>query len=107
MYAGKIVEIGKVDDIFYNPKHCYTKGLLRSIPKINEEGHERLVPIEGTPVDLLNPPAGCPFATRCESCMKICLKKMPEYTEIAPGHLSACWLLQKEQLENAEGSGKA
>jgi oligopeptide transport system ATP-binding protein len=107
MYAGKIVEIGTVDDIFYNPKHCYTRGLLRSIPKINEQGHERLIPIEGTPVDLLNPPAGCPFASRCDSCMKICLKKMPEYTEIAPGHLSACWLLQKEQLENAEGSGKA
>lgn len=107
MYAGKIVEIGTVDDIFYNPKHCYTKGLLRSIPKINEEGHERLIPIEGTPVDLLNPPAGCPFASRCDSCMKICLKKMPEYTEISPGHLSACWLLQKEQFENAEGSGKA
>ena len=103
MYAGKIVEIGSVDDIFYHPKHCYTQGLLRSIPKINENGHERLIPIEGTPVDLLNPPAGCPFASRCSQCMKICLTKMPEYTEIAPGHKSACWLLQKEQFENAKG----
>ncbi|NLJ32102.1 MAG: ABC transporter ATP-binding protein [Clostridiales bacterium] len=101
MYAGKIVEIGSVDDIFYNPKHCYTRGLLRSIPKINETGHERLVPIEGTPVDLLNLPEGCPFASRCECCMKICLKKMPEYTEISPGHKSACWLLQKERFEKA------
>lgn len=107
MYAGKIVEIGSVDDIFYNPKHCYTLGLLKSVPNIDEKEHKKLIPIEGTPVDLLNPPAGCPFASRCDQCMKICLKKMPEYTEIAPGHLSACWLLQKEQLENAEGSGKA
>ena len=103
MYAGKIVEIGSTDDIFYNPKHCYTQGLLRSIPKINEQEHERLVPIEGTPVDLLNPPAGCPFAPRCEKCMKICLKQMPEFTEISPGHKSACWLLQKEEFEKAQG----
>ncbi len=107
MYAGKIVEIGSVDDIFYNPKHCYTLGLLKSVPNIDEKEHKKLIPIEGTPVDLLNPPAGCPFASRCDQCMKICLKKMPEYTEITPGHLSACWLLQKEQLENAEGSDKA
>ncbi len=103
MYAGKIVEIGSVDEIFYNPKHCYTLGLLKSIPNINEREHQRLIPIEGTPVDLLNPPAGCPFASRCSNCMKICLTKMPEYTEIVPGHKSACWLLQKEQFENAQG----
>lgn len=101
MYAGKIVEIGKTDDIFYNPKHCYTIGLLHSIPKINEQEHERLVPIEGTTVDLLNAPAGCPFAPRCDKCMKICLTQMPDYTNIEPGHKSACWLLQKEQFENA------
>ncbi|NLG92540.1 MAG: ABC transporter ATP-binding protein [Clostridiales bacterium] len=106
MYAGKIVEIGSTDDIFYNPKHCYTEGLLRSIPKLHEKGHERLVPIEGVPVDLLSPPAGCPFASRCDKCMKICLRQMPEYTEISPGHNSACWLLQKEQFENAEGGNK-
>lgn len=106
MYAGKIVEIGSTDDIFYNPKHCYTEGLLRSIPKMHEKKHERLVPIEGTPVDLLNPPAGCPFASRCDKCMKVCLRQMPEYTEISPGHKSACWLLQKEQFENAEEGNK-
>lgn len=105
MYAGKIVEIGTTDDIFYNPKHCYTKGLLNSIPKINEKEHERLIPIEGTTVDLLNAPAGCPFASRCGSCMKICLTQMPEYTDISPVHKSACWLLQKEQFENA-GEGE-
>ena len=106
MYAGKIVEIGSTDDIFYNPKHCYTLGLLNSIPKINEQEHERLIPIEGTTVDLLNPPAGCPFASRCDQCMKICLTQMPEYTDISEGHKSACWLLQKEQFENAKEGDK-
>jgi oligopeptide transport system ATP-binding protein len=99
MYAGKIVEYGTTDDIFYNPKHEYTKGLLRSIPKLSDKEHRKLIPIEGTPVDLLNPPAGCPFAPRCESCMKICIKQMPEYTQISDDHYSACWLLQKEEFE--------
>ena len=70
MYAGKIVEYGTADEIFYNPKHEYTKGLINSIPKLNQKEKERLVPIEGSPVDLLNPPAGCPFAPRCKSCME-------------------------------------
>lgn len=99
MYAGKIVEYGPVDEIFYNPKHEYTKGLLNSIPILTGREHKRLVPIEGTPVDMLNPPKGCPFAPRCDSCMKICLKHMPEYTEITEDHYSACWLLQKEEFE--------
>ncbi len=99
MYAGKIVEYGTVDEIFYNPKHEYTKGLLRSIPRLTEKEHKKLVPIEGTPVDMLNPPVGCPFAPRCDSCMKICLKKMPGYTDICEDHYSACWLLQKEAFE--------
>ena len=64
MYAGKIVEYGTTDEIFYEPKHEYTKGLLRSIPRLDSRDHERLVPIEGTPVDMLNPPKGCPFAPR-------------------------------------------
>ena len=99
MYAGKVVEYGTIDEIFYNPKHEYTKGLLRSIPKLTEKEHKKLIPIEGTPVDMLNPPAGCPFAPRCESCMKICLSRMPEYTHISEEHYSACWLLQKEAFE--------
>ena len=86
MYAGKVVEYGTTEDIFYNPSHEYTKGLLRSIPKLNEKEHSRLVPIEGSPVDMLNPPAGCPFAPRCDSCMKICLRQMPEYTDISDVH---------------------
>ena len=103
MYAGKVVEYGTTEDIFYNPSHEYTKGLLRSIPKLNEKEHSRLVPIEGSPVDMLNPPAGCPFALRCDSCMKICLRQMPEYTDISDVHYSACWLLQKAEFEKAQG----
>ena len=103
MYAGKVVEYGTTEDIFYNPSHEYTKGLLRSIPKLNEKEHSRLVPIEGSPVDMLNPPAGCPFAPRCDPCMKICLRQMPEYTDISDIHYSACWLLQKAEFEKAQG----
>ena len=99
MYAGKIVEYGTTDEIFYNPQHEYTKGLLRSIPKLTDKEHQRLVPIQGTPVDMLNPPTGCPFAPRCDSCMKICLDRMPEYTDIGTEHYSACWLLQKAAFE--------
>ncbi len=102
MYAGHIVEYGTADEIFYNPKHEYTKGLIKSIPKLNAETIERLVPIEGQPVDLLNPPKGCPFAPRCASCMKICLREMPPKTELSETHYSHCWLLQKEQFEKGE-----
>ncbi len=102
MYAGHIVEYGTADEIFYNPSHEYTKGLLKSIPKLNTEKIERLVPIEGQPVDLLNPPAGCPFAPRCSECMKICLNKMPPKTELSDTHYSYCWLLQKEALKGEE-----
>jgi oligopeptide transport system ATP-binding protein len=98
MYAGKIVEYGTADDIFYNAKHEYTKGLLNSIPKLYEKQRTKLIAIEGTPVDLLNPPKGCPFAPRCASCMKICLHEMPPYTQIGDDHMSACWLLQKSEL---------
>lgn len=105
MYAGKIVEYGTTDEIFYNPKHEYTKGLINSIPKLNQKEKERLVPIEGSPVDLLNPPAGCPFAPRCKSCMKICLREMPPRTELSDTHYTQCWLLQKAEFE-AKG-GKA
>ncbi len=102
MYAGKVVEYGNTDDIFYNPSHEYTKGLIRSIPKLTEKEHNKLVPIEGSPVDMLNPPAGCPFAPRCRACMKICLREMPPYTDISDIHYSACWLLQKQEYEQAQ-----
>lgn len=99
MYAGHIVEYGTVDDIFYNPKHEYTKGLLKSIPRLDATEHERLVPIEGTPIDMLNPPKGCPFAPRCEKCMKICLREMPPVTEFDDVHYTQCWMNQKEMMQ--------
>ena len=102
MYAGHIVEYGTADEIFYEPKHEYTKGLIKSIPKLNVQETERLIPIEGQPVDLLNPPAGCPLAPRCANCMKICLREMPPKTELSDTHYSQCWLLQKEEFEKGE-----
>ena len=99
MYAGKIVESGLTDEIFYNPKHEYTKGLLKSIPKMYEEEYERLVPIEGTPVDMLNPPKGCPFASRCDSCMKICLREMSPVKHFSDTHYSQCWLNELEDFK--------
>ena len=106
MYAGRIVEQGPVDDIFYRPSHPYTVGLLRSMPRVDAESYERLIPIEGTPVDMLNPPKGCPFAPRCEHAMKICLQKMPPYVELGNQHRSACWLRVQEQLEREKGEKK-
>ncbi len=105
MYAGHIVEQGKVDEIFYDTKHPYTKGLLASMPRLDQETHERLIPIDGTPVDLLNPPKGCCFAPRCKHCMKVCLDQAPPAVEFGEnGHLSACWLHVKEMKE--EGQAK-
>ncbi|NLW65997.1 MAG: ABC transporter ATP-binding protein [Clostridiales bacterium] len=102
MYAGKIVEQGTVEDIFYRPSHPYTHGLLSSMPRVDAESYERLVPIEGSPVDMLNPPDGCPFAPRCKQCMQVCLNKMPPYVELGGDHRSACWLRVKEQIDNKE-----
>jgi oligopeptide transport system ATP-binding protein len=99
MYAGRIVEYGTTDDIFYRPKHEYTKGLLKSIPRLDTKESERLVPIEGNPIDLLNPPAGCPFAPRCGNCMKICLREMPPVSQFDEVHYTQCWMIQKEEME--------
>ena len=95
MYAGRIIEQGTVEQIFYNPKHPYTLGLLRSMPRVDAVEYERLVPIEGTPVDMLNLPAGCHFGPRCDHCMKICLKKEPPRVQIDEEHYAKCWLLTK------------
>lgn len=92
MYGGTIVESGSVEDIFYNAKHPYTWGLLKSIPNPKSDIKEKLNPIEGTPPDLLKPPTGCPFAPRCEHAMKICVDNPPEKFNISKGHTAACWL---------------
>ena len=92
MYAGSVCERGTADAIFYRPKHEYTKGLLRSIPNIDNDEHERLIPISGTPIDLLNMPKGCAFAPRCENAMKVCLCQKPQEVRVGNDHLSACWM---------------
>lgn len=101
MYGGKIVEAAPCEEIFRNPAHPYTLGLLNSIPKL--DSNDRLIPIEGTPIDLLNPPKGCPFAQRCNRCLKICLSQMPPYKQIGEGHTSACWLHDDRAKEKGLG----
>ena len=98
MYAGSICEQGTADEIFYNPKHEYTKGLMRSIPTVSNDG-EKLQPITGTPIDLLNMPAGCPFAPRCDNAMKICLRERCGRMQINADHQAACWMNVKEEME--------
>ncbi len=106
MYAGKVCERGKVDDIFYNPHHAYTRGLLNSIPKA-QKSNKRLIPISGTPIDLLNLPQGCAFSPRCSETMKICLRELPPEVEINPGHRASCWLNQKAAFMAAQENPKA
>lgn len=96
MYGGMIMEEGTVEDIFYRPKHPYTQGLLRSLPKRGAGSRERLVPIEGTPPDLLDPPPGCPFQERCPHAMAKCASLPPQF-EISEGHRSMCWLNEAEE----------
>ena len=103
MYAGSICEQGTADEIFYNPKHEYTKGLLRSIPTVDSDGG-RLQPISGTPIDLLNMPAGCAFAPRCENAMKICLRERCERMKINDDHYAACWQNVKNEMEKGGAS---
>ena len=99
MYAGSICEQGTADEIFYNPRHEYTKGLLRSIPTADTAG-QRLQPITGTPIDLLNMPEGCPFAPRCDAAMKICIHERCERMQINPDHAAACWMNVKAGVED-------
>ena len=96
MYAGSVCERGTADAIFYHPAHEYTKGLMRSIPREENNGL-RLKPITGTPIDLLNMPAGCPFAPRCDQAMKICLTSRAEEMWVGEDHISSCWMNVKEQ----------
>lgn len=98
MYGGSICERGTGREIFYNPHHEYTKGLLRSIPDVKNM-KERLVPISGTPINILNLPKGCPFCARCDNCMKICLQEKPMELDINENHKASCWMNVKEAFE--------
>ena len=101
MYGGRICERGTAAEIFYNPKHEYTKGLLRSIPNVNNM-KKKLIPISGTPINMLNLPKGCAFCARCDAAMKICLTEVPEELDINENHRAACWQNVREAFE--EGS---
>ena len=98
MYAGHLVEKGTVEDIFYAPAHPYTRGLLNSMPRVDAKKYERLIPIDGTPVDMLDPPPGCPFSPRCKQCMNICCQEEPQETTVGEGHCASCWLLHLDEL---------
>ena len=99
MYAGSICEQGTAEEIFYNPCHEYTKGLMRSIPTAGSAG-TKLHPISGTPIDLLNMPEGCPFAPRCDNAMKICLRQRCERMSINDDHMAGCWMNVKSGIED-------
>ncbi len=101
MYAGSICEQGTADEIFYNPQHEYTKGLMNSIPTVDNE-KRKLKPITGTPIDLLNMPKGCPFAPRCDAAMKICIQECAENVPVNDEHRTACWMYIKKMLEQEQ-----
>ncbi|SHF54106.1 oligopeptide transport system ATP-binding protein [Caldanaerobius fijiensis DSM 17918] len=96
MYAGQVIEYGTVDDIFYNARHPYTWGLLQSVPRLDKRGNNRLVPIDGTPPDLLAPPKGCAFADRCKYAMRICKEEQPPVYDLGNGHGCSCHLLHPQ-----------
>ena len=98
MYGGRVCERGTADDIFYRPAHEYTKGLLRSIPSAANM-NERLIPIGGTPINMLDLPEGCAFCPRCDAAMKICLREQPEELQVSDTHHAACWMNVKKMKE--------
>ena len=102
MYGGRVCERGTAEDIFYRPHHEYTKGLLRSIPNVDRIG-EKLIPIPGTPINLLNMPKGCAFCPRCEEAMKICIEEQPPDMQMPDGHFASCWLNVKAAMEEEKG----
>lgn len=96
MYAGKVMEQGSAEDIFYRPAHPYTEALLRAVPRLDMKD-EALETIEGAPPNMANPPVGCPFAARCKKCMDICRQEFPGQVELSEGHEVCCWLWKGEQ----------
>lgn len=96
MYAGMIMEEGTINEIFYSPKHPYTKALLNSIPKVNDT-KKRLIPIKGSAPSLSNPPSGCPFAERCEYVMDKCFDKIPKYISFSSTQRCMCFLYEEEE----------
>ena len=106
MYAGKVVETGTVQDIFYRNSHPYTQALLKSLPSPDTTKEETLTAIPGTPPDLLSPPVGCGFAARCKHCMQICLEEQPPEFQVNEGHCASCWLLHPDCPPSKERGDK-
>ena len=101
MYGGLIMEYGTVDEIFYHPRHPYTMGLLGAIPHVDGGEKRRLIPIDGTPPDLINPPKGCPFSTRCKYCMNVCTREQPPYFA-EDKHRTMCWMLDADAPKDSD-----
>jgi oligopeptide transport system ATP-binding protein len=106
MYAGQIVETGTKREILRNPQHPYTKGLLKSLPRLDQNKGEPLVPIFGTPPDLINPPQGCGFCSRCDEAMRICETEIPDPTPISGTQMVRCWLQHPYAKQSGSASGK-
>jgi oligopeptide transport system ATP-binding protein len=109
MYAGKVVEEATAEEIYANPQHPYTVGLLRSIPRLDETRREKLIPIEGLPPDLIDPPPGCRFAPRCMWAEDKCRQEQPDLIDIGNGtvHKTACWVAQEGRLDKTRGLATA
>ena len=106
MYAGKIIETSSADEIYHNPKHPYTLGLLNSVPRLDEQMRVKLDPIEGLPPDLVNMPAGCSFAPRCKFAIDRCTQEAPPLEPVLDGHNAACWRSQElTELVAASAAG--
>ena len=106
MYGGLIMEEASIIDIFENPRHPYTAGLIASIPGLHQDKQQLLKPIPGSPPDMLNPPKGCPFAPRCPYACRVCLEEMPPYAQISEDHRAMCWMLDKDAPANPFRDGK-
>jgi oligopeptide transport system ATP-binding protein len=96
MYAGIAVETGDLREVFYNARHPYTWGLMKSMARLDLNKKKQLTPIEGTPPDLLNPPSGCPFTARCDYAMQVCKDEMPGLFPVKGEHQCACWLMHPD-----------
>ncbi|HET9200267.1 MAG TPA: oligopeptide/dipeptide ABC transporter ATP-binding protein, partial [Dehalococcoidia bacterium] len=91
MYAGRVIETGSADELYSNPRHPYTLGLLKSVPRLDQLRKDKLDPIEGVPPDMVNLPPGCPFFPRCSFRSDKCREEYPPMVEVGPEHTAACW----------------
>ena len=98
LYGGRLCELGSVSQLFYEPSHPYTEGLLSAVPSMDSDKTAPLRSIEGSPVSVFDPPKGCPFAARCSKATERCFTELPKAAELAPGHISSCFLSAKNQI---------